>query len=238
MEMRIVDLVPLVSSAESKEWQKEIAKTFKAIARPDTQIEFAMLNKGPFCIESESDEAYAAPGILENVKKLEAEGYDAIIIDCSTDPCVKAAREIAKIPVVGPGLAMMLFASAIGDQFSIVTLQRNVASIFRRRVKEYGLWNRLASVRNIGMPPFACISPLGKKRFVEEAKKAIENDGADVIVPGATCFVGFGKEFTEAVGAPVIEPAVSLKLAEALVDVGLSQSKVAYPNSNRLDMSI
>jgi allantoin racemase len=72
-------------------------------------------------------------------------------------------------------------------------------------------------------------------RMLEKAVEAIEEDGAHVIVLGCTGLAGLDEQVKSGLlhaghDVPVIDPAgISLKLAEALIDAGLSHSKRTYP---------
>ena len=74
-------------------------------------------------------------------------------------------------------------------------------------------------------------------RAIDESVAAVREDGADVIVMGCT---GTGVDMARAIEdgvkqrlgvyVPVIDPVkITIKLAESLAAIGLSQSKVAYP---------
>jgi allantoin racemase len=70
---------------------------------------------------------------------------------------------------------------------------------------------------------------------IEESAKAVREDGAHVIVPGCTEMIGMTWAVQEGLAergreVPVIDPpAVAVKLAEGLVDLGLAHSKRTYP---------
>lgn len=71
-----------------------------------------------------------------------------------------------------------------------------------------------------------------QRELLEECRKAVSEDGADVIVLGCT---GLSHEIDlkpimNEMGVPVIDPfVVAVRTAAMLVDAGLSHSKVAYP---------
>jgi allantoin racemase len=70
-----------------------------------------------------------------------------------------------------------------------------------------------------------------KELILAEAKKAIEEDGAEVIVLGCTGESGFMKELISKLQVPVLDPVVtSWKYAEMLADlyqkVGLTHSRL------------
>jgi len=58
-------------------------------------------------------------------------------------------------------------------------------------------------------------------------KRAVENDGAEVIVLGCAGMAGYSAEIEKKLNIKVIDPAaVALKVAEAMADLGLVHSKV------------
>ena len=69
--------------------------------------------------------------------------------------------------------------------------------------------------------------------IVEEAVKAVEEDGAHVIVFGCTGMRRYAERLAEEMekyGVPVVEPiTAAVNVAEILVRLRLRQSKVSYP---------
>jgi allantoin racemase len=98
--------------------------------------------------------------------------------------------------------------------------------------REYGFESKLASVRSVEVPVLALDEKrdVVKDRLLAESKKAVKEDRAGAIILGCTGMIGMARELQEALGIPVIDPAVaSIKLAESLVDMKLSQSRLVYP---------
>jgi len=61
------------------------------------------------------------------------------------------------------------------------------------------------------------------------AQKALK-EGAQVLILGCTGLTGLASKLQKELGVPVLEPeGCALKIAEALVDFGVAQSKIAYP---------
>ncbi len=207
-------------------------KEFEAVKREDVEISVVSLSKGPASIESAYDEELAAPWILERVREAEEKGFDAVIVDCMGDPALRAAREVVNIPVIGPCQASLAIASTVCDRFSIVVVLDRVKPLFLRKVTEYGYGSKLASVRFVGVPVLELEARRKevKELLLRESEKAVEEDGAGGIILGCTGMVGMARELQESLRVPVIDPAVaSLKMAEILVDMKLSQSKREYP---------
>jgi allantoin racemase len=68
-------------------------------------------------------------------------------------------------------------------------------------------------------------------RLTEEAQRAIDEDGAGVILLGSTTMHQAGDYMAAHLPAPVINPGpVALKLTEMIVQFGLSHSKIDYPS--------
>jgi allantoin racemase len=125
----------------------------------------------------------------------------------------------------------MLLATAIGDRFSVIS-PGNAERYIRILAKKIGVEPKLASIRLLNMHVLELSKDRkkAKEEFVKQAKKAVEVDGADVIVPGCGFFTTMIREIQEALNVPVIDPGgAALTIAEALVKLNLSQSKKAYP---------
>ncbi len=226
--MEIQVIIPILYN---KHFEDVITQEYKARAQPDTKISVTSLEKGPASIESMYDEQIASPWILKKVLDAEKDAFDAVIIDCMGDPALYAAREITQIPIVGPGEASLALAYIIGHKYSVLVVLKGVIPRFENKIRMYGFLERLASVRSIEIP----VLRLEKEEKIQntllvEARKAIEEDGADTIILGCTGILGIANELQETLGIPVIDPTVaSLKMAEALVEMEISHSKRAYP---------
>jgi allantoin racemase len=67
------------------------------------------------------------------------------------------------------------------------------------------------------------------ERLTAEAKAAVEEDGADIIVLGSTTMHQAAGYMAQHLPCPVINPGpAAVKLAELVVDLGLTHSKLAY----------
>ena len=64
----------------------------------------------------------------------------------------------------------------------------------------------------------------------EEGKRALKEDGAEVLVLGCTGMTGMAERLSKELGVKVIDPLpTAVKFAETLVGLGLSHSKLAFP---------
>jgi allantoin racemase len=224
--MRIKVIIPNASESFR---DSQIDERRKA-ALPGTEVDVVCLAHGPESIEAAYDEALAAPYIIEEVKKAEREGYDAVSLDCAMDTVVRASREAVQIPVTSAGESSYFLAMGICARFSIVTVLKSTADRIKENVAAYGFQGRVASVRYARVPVLDLkYEDKAFSAIAGEARKAVAEDGAEAIVLGCTGMSSLTERLVKKLGVPVVDPATaSLKLAELYVSMKLRTSKVAY----------
>src|SRR5438270_7258312 len=115
--MRILIVNPNTTAAMTE----KIAIAARAVKGAETEIIAVNPADGPVSIEGYYDEAYAVPGLLDEIRKGEASHVDAHIIACFDDTGLEAARSLANAPVIGIGEAAFHLASLVAHRFSVVT---------------------------------------------------------------------------------------------------------------------
>jgi allantoin racemase len=194
-----------------------IRNALMSIRRSDTELTVVCPDKGPETIESAYDEAQAIPPTLALIKQANQDGCDAIVLACFSDPGLRAGREISDIPVIGIEEASLHVAAMLGARFSIMTPRRTRIPAKQEEVHGCGLDRFLASVRSLDLTVAETDSDPArtKQRVMQEAQIAVQEDGAS--------------EIETTLNIKVIDPvAVGLKIAEAVVDLGLSHSKIGF----------
>jgi allantoin racemase len=210
---------------------EEHHRAWARYASPGTVVEEVRVLKGAQTIESIYDVEMAAPFVLQLVEEAARDQVDGIIIYCMLDPALQAAREIVDVPVMGTGLACYVTAVALGDRFSVVAPVAGGLA-FQSVLRLYGLERHLASVRSIGLPVADLRDNLRVLRdaVLEQGKRAVAEDGAQVIVAGCGEMYGIAEELTAELGVPVLDPrAVVMGFTEMLIGASLTHSKRAYP---------
>lgn len=198
--MRILVIYPIVSKELNE--SQFLGKNF---VRANTKVDYTFIKYGPASIESVYDAEMAAPFIVRKVEAAEKDGYDAVVISCMMDPGVKASKEAVSIPVVGTREASYAVASILGDK---------VATVYPEGIP----------VLNLNDDPERTFQILR-----DNAQKALK-EGAQVLILGCTGLTGLAPRLQKELRVPVLEPeGCALKIAEALVDFGVAQSKIAYP---------
>lgn len=152
---------------------------------------------------------------------------DAAIIAAFGDPGLFAARELFDIPVIGLAEAAMLSACMAGRRFGIVTFAPALGPWFEECVRAHGLWERCAGIRTLD-GPFRQISEVGTEKeelLVELAKRAVEENGADVLVFAGAPLSGLAERVADRIPVPVIDQVVAaVKQAEALLSLRLRKA--------------
>lgn len=234
--MKILYIVPgmMAQTGQGKGELERRKRILHSHSQKDTIVDVRDIDKGPSSIESAYEEYLSVPATVERTIQAEEEGFDGVILGCFGDPGLEALREVVNIPVVGPGETSMHVASLLGHRFSIVTVLDSVVPSLERLSRVAGLDRSLASIKAVNIPVLDLRQDIGSTtaRMMEESRKAIQEDRADVIILGcmSMAFMGVSDRMQDALGVPVVNPAlVSLKILEGLVKAGLSQSKKAYP---------
>ena len=196
---------------------------------------------GPASIEGYFDEAFAVPGLLEEILRGEAEGFEAYIIACFDDTGLEAARCAAAGPVIGIGEAAFHMASLISHRFSVVTtLSRSIAPIEANLMK-YGLERRCARVRACEVPVLALEDPASgaRAKLSAEIARARDEDGCEAIVLGCAGMADLALSLSQEHGLPVVDGvACAVQLAQSLLALGLRTSRLgpyAPPLPKRFD---
>lgn len=222
-----------ISPVGSDVFDKSVLETISKVKRPDVKAKVVHLSKGPVHMEYHYYEHLNLGETLKWVKWAEKEEYDAVVIGCFYDPGFREATELVAIPVVPVAMATMHVAATLGHKFSVIVGRRKWIPKMESNVYVYGLEKKLASFRviNFTVPRMAREPGKLKEAILAEAKKAVEEDGAEVIVLGCTGESGFMKEMINKLHVPVLDPVVtSWKYAEMMADlyrkVGLTHSRL------------
>jgi allantoin racemase len=184
---------------------------------------------GPASIEGHFDEVVSAYWTLDCVLRV-VDDFDGVVVACyGAHPVIDALREAITAPVLGIMEASVLYALPLGARFSIVTTSPRWQPMLEEAVRALGVERRCASVRSTGLavldlerlPPQQV-----RARLADEARSAIERDGAEVIVLGCAGMAGLQESVAAATGVPVIDAVVAgVAMVSALAKCGARTSK-------------
>ena len=214
-----------INPNSSQEVTEGIEKICRKYSLSDTEVEVKSIKEAPPGIESYHEAAISEKYLLDKFEEWK-EQYDGFIVACHSDIGVDLLRELTDKPVIGIGEASMLFALPLGHKFSILSLKRKKIPQKEDLVKKYGLINRCASIRATGLGVIANYQEK-KEKLIQEGMKAVEEDGAEILILGCAGMAGIDKEIEKIVGVPVIDGVVSaLLIIESLIRYGVNTSKV------------
>jgi len=204
--------------------------------RDGYEVEFVAVNWGAALGDSYYDTMLMDMSVFEAGLKAEEEGYDAVCIDTVSDSGLYALRSRLSIPVFGPGQAALHAACMLGHKFSIITMWDEWFHLYKKILTEYKLEPRCASLRSIRTRPDLEELLAGKEEVIfqtleQESRRAIEEDGADVIVLGSTTMHQSHAYLEQVLPVPVINPGqICYKFCEVFLELGLTHSKTAFPS--------
>jgi len=216
------------------------------VLEPDTEVEFVGIRAaGALLMDSYYNLSLHEPFIIEAGLRSEEEGFDAVVIDTVTDIGVNALRSRLSIPVVGPGQTAYATATMLGRRFSILTRWERWRFLHHASLDAYGLRSRCASIRSPGLDEDAAAAIAGItaaqaaaviedrddywEAFLGEARAAIDEDEADVLVLASMTMQRAAELLRASVEVPVIDPGpLALRTAESFVRLGLAHSKACY----------
>ena len=228
--MRIHIVVPITSDS----FNDQITQEACGFLGDDIDLAVSCLPYGPASIESFYDEVLAGPAIVSEVVRAEAEGADAVFIDCFGDPAVPAARELVDIPVVGGFEPAVATALGLGERFSVVTVLQNVVPMISGLATRMGVGGRMAPVEVIDTPVLELHdADILLKSLFEASCRALDA-GADVLVLGCTGMLGVAAALqarleSEQARVPVVDPTgAALGMLLTMHSMGLKPSRRTY----------
>ena len=204
-----------------------IAHAARSAASPGTEIIGLTPDFGAESCEGNVESYLAALGVMDAVLKYPGD-FDAVIQAGYGEHGREGLQELLDVPVVditdaGAGLALFL-----GRRFSVVTTLDRTVPLIEDRLRLAGLMERCASVRasNTSVLDLETDERAAVQSIVDEAKRAIAEDRAEVIVLGCGGMAALEREVREQCGVPVVDGvAAAVTVAQSLVRLGLSTSK-------------
>jgi Asp/Glu/hydantoin racemase len=163
------------------------------------------LREGPFGIETQEHADSVTIPLRRKVES--ANGVDAFVIACYSDPGIHGAREATTSPVFGIAECGVLTALTRADRFGVIAIQRRSIPRHLRYLRQMNLMDRLAGERPLGMS--VAESASGERtldRMIAVGTELKELDGAGAIVMGCAGMARHRRPLEQALGIPVIEP--------------------------------
>jgi len=215
----------------------EAATYFKANCSPGTTLVFSGPETALPLTKDFSIFSLNVPGIIYKAKEAEQEQFDAAIINCFTDSGLEPAKITTGIPIIGLAESTLYVACLLADKFGMITPIDDGVPFHWRQVRNYGMADRISSIRAINLPFDSYFNDKNKveERLIQLGKEMID-EGAQLIILGCgftfpSLGIGSVKRLSDKLGAAFLDPiAIALRTAEMLVTLDLCQSSLAYPN--------
>ena len=133
-----------------------------------------------------------APMYVQAALEGEREGVHAVVGFGTLDLGVEEMRHALQIPVIGTGRAGIQVARILARRFAIICYDYPHVIMYRKLLREWdGADADITSIRAIDVPLTSQVAETGemKRRFIELARKAIDEEGAQLILPLGTMIV-------------------------------------------------
>lgn len=207
--MKLIYHHPIVYSDQFASYDIILKNFFDKVVSDGVEIEHTWSKRGTQAVQFESCDILNTLETVQVVLDAQERNFDGVIIGCSLDIGLTECREIAEIPVVCIMESAMLASCQMGKKFSLISFGEKARTRQEQLITKYGISERLASVRKFEMSltelgsalsnpesdedgddetVTACTMKTGKRKlkevFMEEAKKAVIEDKAEIIIPG------------------------------------------------------
>ncbi len=216
-----------------------ITREAQAVAAPGTEIIGLTPYFGAESVEGNFESYLAAIAVMDRVLAYDGP-YDAVIQAGYGEHGREGLQELLNVPVVDITDAAASTAMYLGHAYSVVTTLDRTVPLIEDRLKLSGLFDRCASVRASGMAVLELEEQPERalEAIVEQAEKAVKEDKAEVICLGCGGMAGLDEKIRQRTGVPVVDGvSAAVKMAESLVQLGLSTSKsrtYALPREKRV----
>jgi allantoin racemase len=225
MKKRILIINPNTAKDTAEKMEAECRK----IAAPDTVVDGTHIKARPgfssYKVFSYVDLAICTVETIKIGWK-KRHDYDGIIVAGFSDVGVDAMKEILDIPVLGIAEVSYHMAALLGHRFTVLTGTSKWTPPKHDYVRALGVETKAASFRAYSEWDENDTFETLKARLIAVSRKAMEEDGAEVVILGGGPLVGYGKLIEAELGIPVIDPTLAaFKFMESLIELGHSQSK-------------
>ena len=217
--MRILWIDPLGTDV----FTPDMFKILEAAKRDGTEVEAISLPADrPKHLEYHAYEGLVVSDLVRIAFEA-AKEFDAIVIGCFYDVGLREVREVSgRAIVTAPCQSATAIASNLGNTFSVLVGRRKWIPKMRENVHLYGHGHRMVSMRplDLGVHDFQADHDRTCDRLLTEGRKAVQEDGAEVLILGCTAEYGFNKTLQAELGVPVIDAVTApFKYAEFLADL-------------------
>ncbi|MFC9127347.1 aspartate/glutamate racemase family protein [Streptomyces sp. NPDC057099] len=211
----------------TQEMTEEIVRGARAAAGPGTTVTGLTPAWGPESAEGWLDSYLSAAAVLDTLRTYDGPPYDAVVMAGFGEHGREGVRELVDVPVVDITEAAAHLACLLGRRYGVVTTLERSRGQIEDSLETAGVARNCAAVVGTGLN----VLDLGddertETAFLAAAERACAA-GAEVLVLGCAGMTGLQRAVAEKLGLPVVDGvAAAVKLAESLVALGLTTSRV------------
>ena len=200
--MRLLLINPNISDSVSQLILEEAARS----APPGIQLEVATAPFGVAYIETRFEALIAAYAVAQLAAERH-ERFDAVVVAAFGDPGLAALREVLPIPVTGLTEASLASAARLGKRFSIIAISQRIQPWYRDVIGAYGCSAQLASIRSLDAPldRIDNVQQEHAAALLALAERAVQDDGADVIVLAGAPLAGLARNLQDRLPVPLVD---------------------------------
>jgi len=223
----------------------EIEKQLNSYASPGTRVEVAFPDNfegsqvedvlGSQMMLNGLDHLMETPAIIRKIVWASENGYDAVIQSNTFDPGVDGGRLAVSIPVIGPFRTTIHMVANLVDRIGIIVPLPSHIPYTWRLLRTMGMDGFVTGIKTL-----AVYGPDIKKRRQEITEKTaglvralVDETGAQSVLPLGGALIPYvvdPAEVQKMTGVQVFNTkAISIRVAEMCVSLGLSHSPLTYP---------
>ncbi|MFI7497119.1 aspartate/glutamate racemase family protein [Streptomyces sp. NPDC049687] len=225
--MRNVRIV-VTNCNTTQEMTEEIVRGARAAAGPGTTVTGLTPAWGPESAEGWLDSYLSAAAVIDTLRTYDGPPYDAVVMAGFGEHGREGVRELVDVPVVDITEAAAHLACLLGRRYGVVTTLERSCGQIEDSLELAGVGRNCAAVVGTGLR----VLDLGsgdtdrtETAFLAAAERA-RDAGAEVLVLGCAGMTGLQRAVGDKLGLPVVDGVgAAVKLAEALVDLGLTTSR-------------
>lgn len=222
--------IMVINPNSSETVTEAIVQSATRAASPGTELIAVTTKGGTRNIDSAFGDYLSGAAMLRTaLEAIPVHRPDAVVLAGFGRVGLDALKEVLAIPVVSISEASMAVACLLGHRFTTLTMLQQFVPYQQDLVRLFGFEAKCASVRAINVNVEACVTErektLGELR--EQIRAIVDEDRAEVVILACAGLCGYDRDLSRLAGIPVLDPvAVGVKVAEGLVGLGLSQSKI------------
>ncbi|MFD8223570.1 aspartate/glutamate racemase family protein [Streptomyces massasporeus] len=221
--MRIV----VTNCNTTQEMTEEIVRGARAAAGPGTTVTGLTPAWGPASAEGWLDSYLSAAAVLDTLRTYDGPPYEAVVMAGFGEHGREGVRELVDAPVVDITEAAAHLACLLGRRYGVVTTLERSRGQIEDSLETAGVARNCAAIVGTGLN----VLDLGDEERTETAFLAAAERacaaGAEVLVLGCAGMTGLQRVVGEKLGLPVVDGvAAAVKLAESLVTLGLTTSRI------------